>query len=54
MCALDVLGLADTPTGDQGDVYVEFKEQLGLHCRGKRTTLNFRIITMEVSADYIH
>ena len=28
LCALDVLGLADTPTGDQGDVYVEFKEQL--------------------------
>ena len=28
LCALDVLELADTPTGDQGDVYVEFKEQL--------------------------
>ena len=28
LCALDVLGLADTPTGDQGDVYDEFKEQL--------------------------
>ena len=28
LCALDVLGLADNPTGDQGDVYDEFKEQL--------------------------
>ena len=28
LCALDVLGLADTLTGDQGDVYDEFKEQL--------------------------
>ena len=28
LCALDVLGLPDTPAGDQGDVYSEFKEQL--------------------------
>ena len=28
LCALDVLSLADTPTGDQGNVYDEFKEQL--------------------------
>ena len=28
LCALDVLGLADSPTGDQEDVYSEFKEQL--------------------------
>ena len=28
LCALDVLGLADTPTGDQSNVYDEFKEQL--------------------------
>ena len=28
LCALDVLGLPDTPAGDQGDVYAEFKEQL--------------------------
>ena len=28
LCALDALGLADTPMGDQGDVYEEFKEQL--------------------------
>ena len=28
LCALDVLGLADTPAGDQFDVYDEFKEQL--------------------------
>ena len=28
LCKLDVLGLADTPTGDQGVVYDEFKEQL--------------------------
>ena len=28
LCALDVLGLADSPTGDQTDVYHEFKEQL--------------------------
>ena len=27
LCTLDVLGLADTPTGDQGNVYKEFKEQ---------------------------
>ena len=26
LCALDVLGLADTPSGDQGDVYTEFKD----------------------------
>ena len=26
LCALDVLGLADSPTGDQEDVYSEFKE----------------------------
>ena len=28
LCALDVLGLANSSTGDQGDVYEEFKEQL--------------------------
>ena len=28
LCALDVLGLADSPTGDQCDVYDEFKKQL--------------------------
>ena len=28
LCKLDVLGLADTPSGDQGVVYDEFKEQL--------------------------
>ena len=28
LCAIDVLGLADTPTGGQGNVYDEFKEQL--------------------------
>ena len=28
LCALNVLGLADSPTGDQTDVYDEFKEQL--------------------------
>ena len=28
LCRLDVLGLADTPTNDQGSVYAEFKEQL--------------------------
>ena len=28
LCSLDVLGLADTPAGDQFDVYDEFKEQL--------------------------
>ena len=27
-CALDVLGLADTPAGDQQEVYKEFREQL--------------------------
>jgi len=28
LCKRDVLGLADSPTGDQGVVYEEFKEQL--------------------------
>ena len=28
LCTLDILGLADTPMGDQGDVYDEFKEHL--------------------------
>ena len=28
LCALDVLGLADTPENDQETVYEEFKEQL--------------------------
>ena len=28
LCALDVLGLADSCTGDQQDVYSEFKELL--------------------------
>ena len=28
LCALDVLGLVDSPTGDQTDVYHEIKEQL--------------------------
>lgn len=28
LCRLDVLGLKDTPTNDQGSVYDEFKEQL--------------------------
>ena len=28
LCALDVFGLADTPTGHQGNVYDEFEEQL--------------------------
>ncbi|KAK3700050.1 hypothetical protein QZH41_004349 [Actinostola sp. cb2023] len=28
LCALDILGLANNPTGDQGHVYNEFKEQL--------------------------
>ena len=28
LCSLDVLGLADSPTGAQGDVHEEFKEQL--------------------------
>ena len=28
LCTLDVLGLADNPTGDQGNVCDEFKEQL--------------------------
>ncbi|XP_028415664.1 uncharacterized protein LOC114539027 [Dendronephthya gigantea] len=28
LCRLDVLGLQDTPTGDQENVYSEFKEQL--------------------------
>ena len=28
LCRLDVLGLEDSPTGDQDEVYKEFKEQL--------------------------
>ena len=27
LCALDVLSLADSPKGDQEDIYSEFKEQ---------------------------
>ena len=28
LCKLDVLGLSDKPSGDQSDMYEEFKEQL--------------------------
>ena len=28
LCSLDVLGLADSPAGDQQEVYREFREQL--------------------------
>ena len=28
LCRLDVLGLQDSPTGDQGEIYKEFREQL--------------------------
>jgi hypothetical protein len=28
LCRLDVLGLQDSPTGDQGEIYKEFQEQL--------------------------
>ena len=49
LCRLDILGLADAPTHDQGTVYSEFKEQLtrdeagwyetGLPWRGNHATL---------------
>ena len=49
LCKLDVLGLADSPSGDQGVVYDEFKEQLrrsdegwyetGLPWKGNHTPL---------------
>ena len=49
LCKLDVLGLADSPLGDQGVVYEEFKEQLrrskkgwyetGLPWKGNHPTL---------------
>jgi hypothetical protein len=29
LCRLDVLGLQDSPTGDQGEIYKEFQEQSG-------------------------
>ena len=38
LCALDVLGLADSPTGDQEDVYSEFKEQLTCFSDGRYET----------------
>ena len=31
LCTLDVLGLEDSPPGDQGEVYKEFREQLTRH-----------------------
>ena len=34
LCKLDVLGLADTSTGDQAEVYAEFKEQLTQDAEG--------------------
>ena len=34
LCTLDILGLADTPMGDQGDVYDEFKEHLWCSLEG--------------------
>ena len=49
LCKLDILGLADSPSGDQGVVYEEFKEQLrrseegwyetGLPLKGNHPTL---------------
>ena len=49
LCKLDVLGLADTSTGDQAEVYAEFKEQftqdaegwyeMGLPWRGNHPSL---------------
>ena len=38
LCALDVLSLADSPTGDQEDVYSEFKEQLTRSSDGRYET----------------
>ena len=38
LCALDVLSLADSPTGDQEDVYSEFKEQLTRSLDGRYET----------------
>ena len=38
LCALDVLGLADSPTRDQEDVYSEFKEQLTRSSDGRYET----------------
>ena len=34
LCKLDVLGLADTSTGDQAEVYAEFKEQFTQDAEG--------------------
>ena len=33
-CRLDVLGLADSPLGDQQEVYTELKEQLHRDAKG--------------------
>ena len=38
LCKLDVLGLADSPSGDQGVVYDEFKEQLRRSEEGRYET----------------
>ena len=43
LCALDVLGLADSPTGNQEDVYSEFKEQSTRSLDGRyETTLPWK------------
>ena len=34
LCKLDVLGLADSSTGDQSEVYTDFKEQLTQDAEG--------------------
>ena len=59
LCQLDVLGLAYTPTGDQGVMYEEFKEQLRrsevgcmkLVCPGKLTTLPCLLTSCPVSCE---
>ena len=51
LCTLDVLGLADNPTSDQGDVYEEFKEQLMRSTEGwYKMGFPFPAIVVEVYA----
>ena len=61
LCSLDVLGLADTPSGDQEMVHEEFREQLrrdpveGWYetgCRGRKTIHPFLTTVLAVFVAY--
>ena len=53
LCLFDVLGLPDTPAGDQSDVYSEFKEQLARSSEGwYETALSWKGNHPELSNNY--